>query len=364
MIVMFLMPAFGTAFAKDNKGEGLIKKEQNLIFPKIYSIHDDWIYYVSLYDNKIYKTKRDGSQKVLISDDSASDNGIIVSGEWIYYVSNSDGENFSKIKKDGTEKIEFGSIICDFGTEPFLMWRDNIYYYDADYLIHKININGEDADIISDIEMEIVSKLSLQSRIVEGWLYSWDYEGVSKTNVDSGEDIKITTDNVFSKFEVKDNWIYYINSEDSKLYKITVDGKNKTKLIDDNMVTIGPDYDMVSFHIVGDWIYYISSTKDNIKLYKVDVNGKNKSTLAEKAIEFTINEDCIYYIDEVDNGSLYSLTLDGSSTNKITSNSFIPYVSIEDGMIFYAVKSSTMDEPYIGRIFMINTDGSGELELK
>ncbi len=63
-----------------------------------------WIYYSSKSEGKMYKEKKDGSEKTAVTNDSASDINVI--GDWIYYKNNSDSGSIYKIKADGTGKTK------------------------------------------------------------------------------------------------------------------------------------------------------------------------------------------------------------------------------------------------------------------
>ena len=72
----------------------------NIVNSGIAAQKEDWIYYRSSDDNKIYKIRTDYSGHEKINDDNSWDINVV--GDWIYYQNPDDGEKIYKIRIDGS----------------------------------------------------------------------------------------------------------------------------------------------------------------------------------------------------------------------------------------------------------------------
>ena len=165
-----------------------------------------WIYYSSKSEGKMYKEKKDGSEKTAVTNDSASD--INVAGDWIYYKNNSDGGRIYKIKADGTGRTRLN----DVNSNSINVSGEWIYYY--------------------------------AGGIIEGFkLYKMKLDGTGITKL-SEDRIPLN-----SSFCVEGEWIYYTTGStlSGSIYKMKTDGTGKTKINEDKSAYI---------NIAGDWIYF------------------------------------------------------------------------------------------------------------
>jgi hypothetical protein len=360
ILIVITITTFSISFVRASSSTGA---ESNSIFPKLYAISNDQIYYTNLYDNKIYKMNLNNNERFKICNDSVSDNGIIFWNQWIYYI-NSTNNTLYKIKEDGTSKISLGEIKFQVGSDSFFVWENHMYYIDSKLILHKIDSYGEEINILDDKEYDILFRINSKAVQNGSMIYVPNKSGIIKINIETGEKIKLCEDGVYDNIIVKDNWIYYVNYEDYKLYRVSTDGNEKTKINDDIVVAEGADYDTGSFYIIGESIYYTATRGGTAKLVKVSLNGQNKSTIIDKVMDFTIDGKYIYYFDSVDDGGLYKVKLDGSDKNKVVSGSFLPYVDLEQNLIIYGVKSIDINQPYDGRLFILNQNNNQNMELK
>lgn len=87
-------------------------------------------------------------------------------------------------------------------------------------------------------------------------------------------------------FDFDNKWIYYIDSSDAKLYRVSPDGLNKESKLSD----------IDEFAVYNDHIYYVNAM-DGFKLYRMNVNGTNGEKVADdaKAMKLRINGDTLNY---------------------------------------------------------------------
>lgn len=337
-----------------------IELKDSLVYPSFYNFYDDKIYYVSLYDRHIYRVNNDGSRREKLSDDRVDDNGIIVNGQWIYYVNSSDDFRFYRVKIDGTSKERLSSDSMVKLYESFVKYMGYVYYTDSNGNLHKYDSDGKESKDICENEQNIVWKFTLYSKVYDDYLYSWDYDGIKRTNLLTGNTEEITKDSIYPMVELKDGWIYYINNLDYKLYKVKTDGKDKRRLTDEELIISGPDYDMGRFTVIDDSIYYLY----NNMIFRINSEGKNKSLIVDGAKDFVTDNKHIYYIDNLDNGSLYRVNLEGRERVKLIDKSFGYLLEIKDNKLIFVAKSETVTQPSLGRLFILDLKNNMDFELK
>jgi hypothetical protein len=102
-----------------------------------FNIVDDWIYY-SGYDSStityaISKTRTDGSDNTIVSDDQSFELNVV--GGWIYFINDNDARSIYKIRTDGSERMKLN----DHESSNIIVIGDWIYYKniqrDEDYRI-------------------------------------------------------------------------------------------------------------------------------------------------------------------------------------------------------------------------------------
>ena len=74
------------------------------------------IYYINIDDNRIYRIKTDGTNRMKINDTWTE--GLNVSNEWAYYV-NSENRSIYRIKVDGTNEQRLN----DYCVNWILKWK-------------------------------------------------------------------------------------------------------------------------------------------------------------------------------------------------------------------------------------------------
>jgi hypothetical protein len=128
-----------------------------------FTVSGDWIYYNKWITNSdnlgkdgsvttvsgldgLYKIKTDGTEKTKLCDDTATD--INPSGNWVYYINETDGEKLYKIKTDGTGNTKVCNDGASFGINVAGDWiyykiRTFFYFYfHYDGGLYKIKTDG------------------------------------------------------------------------------------------------------------------------------------------------------------------------------------------------------------------------------
>lgn len=204
---------------------------------------DEWIYY-SLYDDGLYISKVDGSNKTKIVSGYISDINVI--GEWIYYVKAYESKDIYyfdvyRIKLDGTKKEKIKENCVGLN-----IINDKLYCtVDVDYL-------GELKD----------RKLKFPKEEI-GTIYQCDLEGQNCE--------KIVERNNSGLCLIKDNDLFYSN--DKKLYNYNLLDKST------NYITESPRH----MYLSNNTLYYLDEKTLNEKekhFFKYDLNTKQISEVA------------------------------------------------------------------------------------
>ncbi len=229
----------------------------------------DWIYYSNISDgDKLYKERKDGTDKIKLNDDTSFFINII--GDWIYYNSgNVSGSQVYKIKTDGTGKTNL-----NFESSYLNVSGDWIYSVLRDKKLYKATTDGREFNKLCDDEVGSVA---------------------------------------FGSIAVSGDWIYYSNMSDGgNLYKIKTDGTRRTKLNDDFSCYI---------NVVGDWIYYciysINSAYESMNVYKIKTDGTGKVSINNiRGLSINVVGEWIYYSSLSDKG-IYKIKTDGTNKTKL-----------------------------------------------
>ncbi len=154
------------------------------------------------------------------------------------------------------------------------------------------------------------------------YLVKSDFNGINR-------DIISQTDCLY--LNIIDDWIYYINSEDSnKVYKMDIDGHNNQKLNE-----IKGNF-LIAFE---EGLYVISvSEKYNNSLYYMDYDGRNVKIICnDKVSSIFFYNNYIYYTSVIDsNGKVHlcRMDIDGSDKEIILDDNVKKFFIYKDN-IFY-----------------------------
>lgn len=240
------------------------------------SIVDDWIYYTAFEYNhdergyeyssstySVYKMKKDGSDIQLIDSGSDGYGNLIVTNDWIYYISgkfnqnnNSYSSEIFKMKTDGSAKQSILSGIS--GHIGIINITDDwIYYTEIDYpssdnhALYKIRTDGLEKQLIYNNEY-----MMNDINIVGDWIYytkgnlefKYDDSGLYKMRID-GSKKQLLAKGFMSSVNVVGDWVYYysiLHFEGGEACRIRTDGSESQRLDGGQISTIDFMPDIIS----------------------------------------------------------------------------------------------------------------------
>ena len=153
---------------------------------------------------------------------------------------------------------------------------------------------------------------------------------VSQNPVDSSpETIGNTANNLvnYGVATMQGDWIYYINTNGTKIRKMRADGTEKS----DVLSVTGAQ----SLNVIGEWVYFINGS-DNLRPYKVKTDGTGLTKLCDDSAEELIaTKDWIYYND-ISNAKIRRMKTDGSSNTIIADNAYYCSFNYLNHTIYYS----------------------------
>jgi len=415
----------------DGSGYMLVNEEAGFKF----FVSGDWIYYNNDYDNKsLYKMRTDGSD-VTKMNDYASWAPYLV-GDWIYYYNDSLGDYY-KIKITGedeqsagllndltkaTEIDEFistnemgntngnivnGGTVAAQGDWIYYSIRDGLYKMKADSTdsvrisripANNINVVGEWIYYTNPTDDNLIYKMQTNGKniqklgadqsdriiVADNWIYYAPYDsnspyhegnsGLCKMDITGENRTKLTNEYIW-EFNVQDDYIYYLISENdflgTTIYKIKTDGTGKQQLV----TCKPPSVDRLGFIqkilVMDDWIYYISDKDDIDGLYRTKTDGTQETQLVLSSTDdsFNIFGDAIYHYDWDSDSSdgIVKMTLDGSNPQKTIrpetyvkniyyANNWILYEDWSDGNSYYALYKVRLDGTENQLLYILEDD--------
>lgn len=250
-------------------------------------ISDDWIYFHSI-DDKIYKVRKDGSEKTLLRDEYTNCS-LIKIGDWIYFNNRDFNWSISRIDVNG-ENLQ---KVIDHDYIRFVCYKDDWLYYIRDNehyktnketksasALYKMKADGSEATLISDynaidIFIEGDSIYCLLGNLDEYPIdiYRTDLNGGNLTQLhilpqDDGEPYTMA---------VNDGWIYYYSHTGSDLHRVRVDGTG------DEMIFAGQVMDVC---FSGDWMFCFDQETEH--WYKLKPDGTEREQLYPDSMIVTV----------------------------------------------------------------------------
>jgi len=160
--------------------------------------------------------------------------------------------------------------------------------------------------------------------------------------------------NTPGQFAQDENYVYYF-SENNKgvpgLYKSGFDFKEKILV---------SNISGSSLNVLNDCIYYVNE-EDNNTIYKMDTDGQNNKKIND--FKFVLKviavDDKLYFISENEGSAgIYVMDTDGNNINQLTDFS-VYLMYIHDNVIYFVGRPES--EPY--GIYKMNMDGTGQTFL-
>ncbi|MDR0287594.1 MAG: DUF5050 domain-containing protein [Clostridiales bacterium] len=265
-------------------------------------LYGDRIYYCY---GGIYSINTDGSDNLLLHNDTLYVTKIFITDNRIFYNSYNTTENaivncMCSMKLDGSDWQEFdGYNIQGVGTDET---GANIVYfnYTSDNGFYCMKPDGSNIKMLSDEYITFVAEVNRQIICM-----TWD-DGVTSNvyimNLDGTKVQKLGISPRILKFAGER--IYYINDDNEGLYSINVDGSDNTKI--SNIVINDND-----FAVTDSNIYYCDNNGDG-KLYSTKLDGSDKQSLVNYFVDsIDVAGGRLFYINEEDK-ALHITKTDGS----------------------------------------------------
>ena len=303
----------------------------------------DWVYYYNVYDNRaVYKMKKDGSEKVKVTNSEVYVHGI--KDGWMYYTTTYDGPLYA-ISTDGNQTIR------DFheSAECVNIVGDYIYYINyIDKKLRRVKLDQSEYKVLSSDNFS-----NNRYAIYNGWIFygnTSDGEKLYKMKIDGTGKIKLSDDIAYT-LQVVDDYVYF-GSKNSNLIKVKIDGTNK--------LTIAQSI-TGNQKIIDGWVYYVEfnnpkNASEGNRIVKVRIDGTEKTYLSDYGVNIAIVErvgDWIYYGND---GNICRVRIDG--TDNITFANINGYIlQIRDGWIYY---TNYQEEDKFGNnmLYKMKVDGT------
>ena len=166
---------------------------------------------------------------------------------------------------------------------------------------------------------------------------------IKKQNLQTGE-VKdlITSNNPINYINLYNDEVYYLIESEKSIYKINKNGEDRKKVLEN----------AINFTIIDDYIFYIQKSGSwNKELYRIKIGETESEKISSVAVnEFSFFGNSIAFVDN-DNHNLYVVDLDGKNEKKICDDK-VKNITKYGEYIFF--NSSTT-----GTFCRIKVDGTG-----
>lgn len=273
---------------------------------------DDWIYYRNQNDNGyLYKMRTDGTENtsLLPNADIRNIYGLNVMGGWVYFTAiKDDYSKIYKVRADGSNLTEIGTANRSYSYfyHRFnrLIVTNNYIYVDfwngRDYDLTHYYLDG--ALINDNIKDDVVNSLISNNLVIS---IDRNSEKLNIYDMNTKKSIYTSLERV-SGLNLFDNWIFYINKEDYRIYKIKLDGSQKQKVNDDWTTFM---------NVHNGWIYFINDVDQSVNRIRTDGTQKQQLTDDKGRLIF-VTTDWIFYTNPTNN-KMYKMAHDGGNWSEV-----------------------------------------------
>jgi hypothetical protein len=228
----------------------------------------DWVYYNGDGDDGIglHRVRTNGTGRTVLNNENS--HFVHVIGEWIYY-KNADTNTAYRMRTDGTSKTK---LFDD--CESFSIDNNWIYYSLNDSVnFYKMRTNGTDNKVWWEQDSVFFSIF----QYVENGICYDSFIGLNIRNAET-QNI-ILSINGIDRFISRGNYIYFTTRRaDIGFYRINIDGLEGLISISpdemDKMTKLSDDAAAYCINIVGNWIYFING--DDNKYYRMRLDGSQR----------------------------------------------------------------------------------------
>lgn len=198
----------------DGTGRQLVCDDNNQYFlPAVISVVDGWIYFPDRKDNeRLYRIRINDNRVEKLNDNFSCNINVV--GNYIYYGNMDDGDKLYRLDINTKESTK----MVDVDSRSINATENGMYYVDITnkQTISRLEYNNSSVKLAS---------YAYPINVNGNYIYYCSNSQLWKVNVNKGTPIKVL--DVHTSFiNIIDNWIYYINDGDGKLYKVDVNGSS------------------------------------------------------------------------------------------------------------------------------------------
>jgi len=200
-------------------------------------VSGDWIYYVTMGDGLnrggLHKVKIDGTGEQRLFPTNARN--INVAGDWIYFIHSEISrdrdyvDGIYRIKTDGTNtELIYKSAYLEFSTfsNYYMTVYGDFIYYKSGHNIYRLNIDGTNRREFASVSRGHIETINF----LDGWIYFNEVKTLSdrvlnRIHVNTSES-QVLNSNVraFSDMCIVGEWIYCRTYNGTDMYKVRTDG--------------------------------------------------------------------------------------------------------------------------------------------
>jgi hypothetical protein len=234
----------------------------------IVEITDNWIYFNNWSkQGQLYKVSIDGRGYKKVCDD-VNMNIFNISEGWVYYSALDKGENVYRVKINGSEKqkINDDDIYFAVKNSGYILYANN----SDKRRLYRVNIDGTNRVKLTNDSIGII-------KVYSDWIYyinKSDGNSIWRIKVDNSNNEKVTNlvnDFVGDSFDIEENWIFYVNGDQSQINRIDIRNFENSVLTDVGQIR--------NIQVLGDWVYFLKK-KEHSEIFRVKIDGT--STQPEK----------------------------------------------------------------------------------
>jgi hypothetical protein len=254
----------------------------------------------------------------------------------------------TKIKPDGA-----GRQWVDIYNPENLNYKDGYLYYLSSKALYRNTSNGLHKVTIND------SQHILKFIIYDNYIYYVnmdDSNNIYRMNLDGSGRKRITSEKGCFNLYITDSYIFY--SSDKGFYRINRNGIGKLKLSSYKVKDIVSD---------SKYLYYINNS--NLQIFKSNYDGTNLTRLCyDNAVSLTISGNVLYYQNQYDQNKLYAITTKGKAKTIIVNEAINNPTIVDDdlyytsdkseGYVLHKVKLKELEEELVNPDSVGNTTGN------
>lgn len=275
-----------------------------------FAFDGDAVYYCDVAKGSCLTKLQNGASSVLVDSNTESLN---ISGEYIYFVDKADYCIY-KMKKDGSEKVKVSDTMATnlavFGNKMyFINWGDECRVY-------SMNIDGSGLTKVSDMSTEVLY-------IYGPYIYITDRNNqreLYRVSIKDGSSYMMSMDVAYFVTGYDNN--IYFRAERSAMYDDWSGEEQGGNLAVYRMTADGTVYEQINNSRSG----YLNADKGALfftnfeeeALYKVNADGTGLVKLCDDDAAYTaINGDYVYYFSDNDGKKLYRIRKDGTGRERL-----------------------------------------------